>query len=748
MRILELNIIEFGNIKDKNIRLENGLNIVFGDNEAGKSTVMLFIKFMLYGIPRRTAKSADRDRALNWSTRRASGNMKIEANGKSYRIERRADAYPKNDYLSMICLETGEPVEGEPGEVLLGIGIDAYESSCSIAQMKASEISRAGAASALDNMLVSSDESIDVQKVIKKLDEVRKEYKLNRGEGGIIYQTNIEINKLSEKQKSITEAHLLLQENTEKLERSEKSLSEIIASCESSEELLRQLRQVETLRRFELLDKAKAELEQTNSMTQEFLKEYSKQGKLPNETDNATLLNAYFTYREAQKKLSTRQSQYNSLPSIDKDSEQLASIGEEIEAKCGASTIMSYINSQHKKARMGRITAIACLCLSAVFGALSLVLLPLAIAAGVLVALGISFVFVSAKAKKKRDAACREYGKSFSELEAFLNSCTEALRQKRISSNEIISAKARLDEAEEIASASAHHLVELLEIYESVTDTSEEGLRALTDKHSANILSICEKRKDLALKKQSLVGRISDLEKELVGYDRQSLMASMTIDAEQATPELLAKTERAAAYYKNARISAEEKVRVLREAIIALRARISTSPVELADKICKLNEKLERDTHYYEALVLAMESIEGASSAMSGNVTPYLSRAAGEMMCALSNGKHPSVQTTKDLTLSVDQDGFLISADRLSGGTKDIAYICLRIALMQRLFENELPPLILDEALCQIDDTRTQGVLTALSELCYNSQCILFTCHSRELDICQKIGLPHNEIAL
>ena len=62
MRILKLNIIEFGCIKDREIILDEGLNVISGDNASGKSTVMLFIKYMFYGLARRSSKNTERER--------------------------------------------------------------------------------------------------------------------------------------------------------------------------------------------------------------------------------------------------------------------------------------------------------------------------------------------------------------------------------------------------------------------------------------------------------------------------------------------------------------------------------------------------------------------------------------------------------------------------------------------------------------------------------------------------------------
>lgn len=46
MKILELRLKHFGKFTDKNIRLRDGINILYGENESGKSTLHSFIKGM------------------------------------------------------------------------------------------------------------------------------------------------------------------------------------------------------------------------------------------------------------------------------------------------------------------------------------------------------------------------------------------------------------------------------------------------------------------------------------------------------------------------------------------------------------------------------------------------------------------------------------------------------------------------------------------------------------------------------
>ena len=51
MRLLDLHIDGFGKFHDRTVRFEDGMNLVYGKNEAGKSTLHTFIRCMLFGIP-------------------------------------------------------------------------------------------------------------------------------------------------------------------------------------------------------------------------------------------------------------------------------------------------------------------------------------------------------------------------------------------------------------------------------------------------------------------------------------------------------------------------------------------------------------------------------------------------------------------------------------------------------------------------------------------------------------------------
>ena len=94
MQIQKLLINEYGSFRDREFILDGGMNVIEGDNESGKSTVLSFIRFILYGMPRKAAGTVtERDRGISWSGGVAGGSMELtvpDKNGEPhpYRIER------------------------------------------------------------------------------------------------------------------------------------------------------------------------------------------------------------------------------------------------------------------------------------------------------------------------------------------------------------------------------------------------------------------------------------------------------------------------------------------------------------------------------------------------------------------------------------------------------------------------------------------------------------------------------------
>ena len=92
MRIRELIIRNFGKFSDKDILLEDGINILYGENESGKSTLHAFIRGMLFGMERGRGRASLNDTYSTYepweNPNYYSGVLRFESGGKMFRIDR------------------------------------------------------------------------------------------------------------------------------------------------------------------------------------------------------------------------------------------------------------------------------------------------------------------------------------------------------------------------------------------------------------------------------------------------------------------------------------------------------------------------------------------------------------------------------------------------------------------------------------------------------------------------------------
>ena len=74
-------------------------------------------------------------------------------------------------------------------------------------------------------------------------------------------------------------------------------------------------------------------------------------------------------------------------------------------------------------------------------------------------------------------------------------------------------------------------------------------------------------------------------------------------------------------------------------------------------------------------------------------------------------------------------DAVARDSEYLSAGTLDLMYLAVRLAVCElALPEGEPCPLIIDDALVNLDETRQAQAMELLSEIAKDRQVILFTC--------------------
>lgn len=141
MKIEQITISHFGKLKDFTLSFDPGFNMIHGVNEQGKTTVMAFIRMMLYGSSTRTQDLSKnlRKKYTPWDGSKMGGSIDFTHNGQSYRLERMFGTSPAADMVKVWnkTQNTPEPVseQKEIGKSFLGMGESAFEKSVFIGQI-------------------------------------------------------------------------------------------------------------------------------------------------------------------------------------------------------------------------------------------------------------------------------------------------------------------------------------------------------------------------------------------------------------------------------------------------------------------------------------------------------------------------------------------------------------------------------------------------------------------------------------
>ncbi len=141
MRIQRLELKHFGKFTDKTIDFSDGIHVLYGENESGKSTIHTFIKSMLFGLERGRGRASVNDTFRLYepweNPNYYAGKLQFESGGKSFLLSRSFDKYSK--HAELFCLEDGETLSVENGDletVLEGLTETVFDNTISVKQMQ------------------------------------------------------------------------------------------------------------------------------------------------------------------------------------------------------------------------------------------------------------------------------------------------------------------------------------------------------------------------------------------------------------------------------------------------------------------------------------------------------------------------------------------------------------------------------------------------------------------------------------
>ena len=199
MKIKSININGFGKFSNKAINFADGLNVVYGNNEAGKSTTHTFIKSMLFGMKKKRTKAQidTYSKYLPWGNDvKYEGTLNFIYDNREYQIYRVFSE--DNPVFELRNVNDDNRLIKNPeaylNRILNNLSIDSFDNTISIGQLKAAQDK-----SIVDelhkfiaNLNTSGDMSINTLSAINYLKNRRDAISLNlKSDATMIYNKQL-----------------------------------------------------------------------------------------------------------------------------------------------------------------------------------------------------------------------------------------------------------------------------------------------------------------------------------------------------------------------------------------------------------------------------------------------------------------------------------------------------------------------------------------------------------------------------
>ena len=656
----------FGKLEHRSLSFSKGLNIIEAPNESGKSTLLAFLRVMLYGFPpRERGALADKNRYAPWSLSPMRGTLALTCQKGDITLQRdTARANSPMGRFSAVCTGSGEAVDGltaaDCGETLLGVPCEVYERSAFIRQNSLTVDASAELERRIAALITTGEEGQSFSEASAALKKQLNARKYNKS--GRIPALEAEI---SAQERALDELS--------QLTRSKRKAEEALASFDAEEASLR-----EQLRAHDLCDaqdarRAASEARQAWQSTENKAEHLRR-----------ALIEQNVPARDALEQGRARLNALSSLKAAD------------AQKRCDdAETALSDFDARPAERPRS--------------------LLPYIIVSAVLLLL---FIFVSALPSPVALAGCIVSGAALAALLVLNWNNARKVRAAHEEKRGVLEQAlrdARSDAAaqQKLYDAAVRELLVLI----PAGDISRVGayLDAALQKY-AELDALTREARDLSLRCELLSARApkGDVpDKPVVRPARSRAELQTALDA-------LARCRREAQSTFD---------------YTSGRCRAIGDAAELEAALTQKRDELAQKQAEYDAIALAMESLQSANTALQNRFSPALSRRAGELFSRLTGGKYESVLLDRTFSAQAGETGESVSHDAqlLSLGTLDQLYLAVRLAICESaLPADDPPPIVLDDALVRFDDERCCAALELLLEESKSRQILLFTCQHRE----------------
>lgn len=143
---------------------------------------------------------------------------------------------------------------------------------------------------------------------------------------------------------------------------------------------------------------------------------------------------------------------------------------------------------------------------------------------------------------------------------------------------------------------------------------------------------------------------------------------------------------------------------------------------------------LKREQEAYDRVAADIKALQDSQAGLStlvealkefrthliGRIRPMLAEKAGELLADLTDGKYTEIDLDDDYEIFITDNGRRFPVDRFSGGEKDLANLCLRLAISLTLADragSDYGFIVLDEIFGSQDAVRKMNIMRSLAAL-------------------------------
>lgn len=145
-----------------------------------------------------------------------------------------------------------------------------------------------------------------------------------------------------------------------------------------------------------------------------------------------------------------------------------------------------------------------------------------------------------------------------------------------------------------------------------------------------------------------------------------------------------------------------------------------------------MKEKYSMLLKEYELLQKTNEYLAEAQAMFTSRYTAPVKERFDEYYGMISGNYEEIADYKLDarVNMTVEKDGLQRNTQLLSMGYRNMIGICMRMALVDVMYENEKPFMIFDDPFVNMDEGKIKGAGEFLKEICKSYQVVYFTCHS------------------